>query len=157
VARYHLSTMIVGIGAGENSRFTLLFEGLAIQVMQAARSIEEARKLLGLNWHQVNAIKGRAVQRGLARREEVTIPYIGIDEKQFRAGHRYISSLVDLQEGRVLDVVEERTGEACNQLIEQLLSEAQQQQVTLALKMIIGLTATGGFLDGTRSSEIDIL
>jgi transposase len=122
--------------AGKNSRFTLLFEGFAIRVLQAARSIEEARKLLGLNWHQVNAIKGRAVQRGLTRREDVTIPYIGIDEKQFRTGQHYISSLVDLQEGRVLDVVEERTEKACKQLIEQSLSEVQQQQVTaVALDM----------------------
>jgi hypothetical protein len=63
--------------AGKNSRFTLLFEGFAIRVLQAARSIEEAHKLLGLNWHQVEAIKKRAVQRGLSRRESVTIPYLG--------------------------------------------------------------------------------
>lgn len=122
--------------AGKNSRFTLLFEGFAIRILEAARSIEEARKLLGLNWHQVNAIKGRAVERGLARREEASIPYIGIDEKQFRSGQNYISSLVDLQEGHVLDVVEERTEKACKQLIEQSLSEEQRQQVTaVALDM----------------------
>lgn len=36
--------------AGKHSRFTLLFEGFAIRVLQAARSVEEARKLLGLSW-----------------------------------------------------------------------------------------------------------
>ena len=41
--------------AGKNSRFTLMFEGFAIRVLQAARSVEEARKLLGLNWHQLDA------------------------------------------------------------------------------------------------------
>ena len=116
--------------AARNSRFTLLFEGFAVRVLQAARSIEEARKLLGLNWHQVNAIKARAVQRGLSRRQAVTIPYLGIDEKQFRKGHKYISSLVDLQQGRVLDVVEDRTEAACKALIEQSLTTEQQQQVT---------------------------
>jgi transposase len=122
--------------AEKNSRFTLLFEGFAIRVLQAARSVEEARKLLGLNWHQVEAIKARAVKRGLSRREAVTIPHLGIDEKQFRSGHRYISSLVDLQGGRVLDVVEERTEQACKTLIEQSLSEQQRKQVTaVALDM----------------------
>jgi transposase len=115
---------------GKNRRFTPLFEGFAIRVLQAARSIEEARKLLGLNWHQVNAIKGRAVERGQARREEVNIPYIGIDEKQFRSGQNYISSLMDLQEGRVLDMVEERTEKACKKQIEKSISEEQKQQVT---------------------------
>jgi len=114
----------------------LLFEAFAIRVLTAARSVEEARKLLGLNWHQVEAIKARAVQRGLARRKEMAIPYIGIDEKQFRSGHRYISSLVDLKGGRVLDVIEERTEAACNTLIEQALTESQQKQVmAVALDM----------------------
>jgi transposase len=122
--------------AGEKSRFTLLFEAFAVRVLIAARSVEEARKLLGLNWHQVEAIKTRAVERGLSRRKEDAIPYIGIDEKQFRSGHRYISSLVDLNGSRVLDVVEERTETACQSLIEQSLTESQQKQVTaVALDM----------------------
>lgn len=122
--------------AGKNSRFTLMFEAFAIRVLKAARSVEEARKLLGLNWHQVEAIKTRAVERGLARRKETAIAFIGIDEKQFRSGHRYISSMVDLKGKRVLDVVEGRTEENCNTLIEQALTESQQKNVTaVALDM----------------------
>jgi len=122
--------------AGKNSRFTLLFEAFAIRVLQAARSVEEARKLLGLNWHQVDAIKARAVERGLARRADSEIPYLGIDEKQFRRGHRYISNLYDLEGGRVLEVVEERTEEACKSLITNGLSETQKQQIqAVALDM----------------------
>ncbi len=59
---------------GKNSRFTLLFEAFAIRVLKAARGVEEARKLLSLNWHQVDAIKARAVERGLAHRAESEIP-----------------------------------------------------------------------------------
>lgn len=122
--------------AGKHSHFTLLFEAFAVRVLQAARSVEEARKLLGLNWHQVEAIKARAVERGLSRRKEVVIPYIGIDEKQFRSGHCYVSSLVDIEAGRVLDVVEDRTEKACNRLIDKALTEQQQEQVTaVALDM----------------------
>ena len=61
---------------------------------------------------------------------------MGIDEKQFRSRHRYISSLVDLQGGRVLDVVEERTEVACKALISKALTLRQQSQVTaVALDM----------------------
>jgi len=122
--------------AGKHSRFTLLFEAFAIRVLTAARSVEEARKLLGLNWHQVEAIKARAVERGLARRKDTSIRYLGIDEKQFRSGHRYISNLYDLEGGRVLEVVEERTEQACHTLIEQALTQKQQAGVTaVALDM----------------------
>jgi transposase len=115
--------------AGKNSRFTLLFEAFAIRVLQASRSVEEARKLLGLNWQQVDAIKARAVKRGLARREETEIAYIGIDEKQFRSGHRYVSNLYDLGGGRVLDVAEGRTEDDAKRLIDQALTTKQQAQV----------------------------
>lgn len=118
--------------AGKNSRFTLMFEAFAIRVLKAARSVEEARKLLSLNWHQVNAIKARAVERGLARRKEEPVRYVGIDEKQFRSGHRYVSSLVDLEGGRVLDVEQERTEAATKRLIEKGLSTAQREQVEAA-------------------------
>lgn len=115
--------------AGKNSRFTLLFEAFAVQVLLSARSVEEARKLLGLNWHQVEAIKKRAVARGLSRREEEAVPYVGIDEKQFRRGHSYISNLVDLERVRVLEVVEGRTEESALGLLETGLSETQREQV----------------------------
>ena len=55
---------------------------------------------------------------------------MGIDEKQFRSGHRYISSLVDPQGGRVLKVVEERAEVACKALISKALTLRQQSQVT---------------------------
>lgn len=101
-------------------------------MLLAARSIEEARKLLNLNWHQVNEIKKRAVARGLARRNEEPVRYIGIDEKQFRRGHSYISNLVDLEGSRVLEVVEDRTEESCRNLLETGLSEAQRERVEAA-------------------------
>jgi transposase len=66
----------------------------------------------------------------------VTTPYLGINEKHFFSGHYYISSQVNLQDGRALDVVEDRTADACKALIEQSLSEDQRQQVTtVALDM----------------------
>ncbi|MFO1369934.1 MAG: ISL3 family transposase [Marinagarivorans sp.] len=85
--------------------------------------------MIKLNWHQINAIKERAVERRLARRAQAPIHHIGLDEKQFRSGHQYITSLFDLDEGRVLDVIEERTEEAAEQLITQTLTKTQRTQV----------------------------
>ena len=106
------------------------FKGFLIRGLQAASRIEEAHKPSGLYWHQVNAIKTCAVQRGLSRLQAVTMPYPGIYEKLFRKGHRTISSLMDLQQGRVLDGIENRTEEFCQALIEQSLTTEQKQQVT---------------------------
>lgn len=115
--------------ADKHSRFTLLFEAFAIRVLQAARSVEEARKLLGLNWHQLEAIKQRAVERGLSRRRATKIRYIGIDEKSHRKGHQYVTLVNDLEGSRVLDVVKDRTQKSCETAITRALSARQRAWV----------------------------
>lgn len=111
--------------AGPNSRFTLLFERFAIDVMCAAKSIKEAAKLLGLSWDQVHHIQKRAVERGLERRKLDKIRQVGIDEKSFLKGHKYASLLTDIDGARVLDVVEGRTLEAANSLWAKLPEETR--------------------------------
>jgi transposase len=71
----------------------------------------------------------RAVDRGLERRGNDQIAWIGMDEKSFRKGHDYISLLNDLEEVRVLDVVEGREGDAADKLILKSLDEGQREMV----------------------------
>lgn len=115
--------------AGKHSHFTLQFEAFAIQVLEAAKSITDARKVLGLTWNQAQTIMKRAVERGLLRRNEEEIPWLGMDEKSFRKGHRYISVLNDLEEGRVIEVAEGRSSEVAEKLLEEGLSENQRELV----------------------------
>lgn len=121
--------------AGPNSRFTLLFERLAIDVMIAAKSIKEAARLLGLSWDQVHHIQARAVERGLVRRELDEIKNVGIDEKSFLKGHKYASLMVDIDGERILDVVEGRTLEAANSLWQKLPEEVRSGVDAVAMDM----------------------
>jgi transposase len=50
----------------------------------------------------------RAVERGLARRQAEAIPQLGVDEKAFRKGHKYLTLVNDLRRNRVLYVAEGR-------------------------------------------------
>lgn len=118
--------------AEKHARFTLLFEAFAISVLRAARSVEEARKLLRLNWHQVETIKKRAVERGLSRRKKALIPYIGLDEKSFRKGMSFVTTCCDLEGGRVLDVAENRDEQSAKSLLDKALSNPQQAGVFAA-------------------------
>ena len=93
--------------AEPHSRFTLLFERLAIDWLRAASQKAVAERL-GLSWDEVHGIMVRAVQRGLKRREAEAIPYVGVDEKAFRKGHRYATLVTDLERSRVLYVAEDR-------------------------------------------------
>jgi transposase len=121
--------------AGAKSPFTLLFERFAIDVIYAARSITQAQALLRISWDQVQRIQERGVERGLARRKLDNLEYVGIDEKNFRRGHDYVSVLSDINEGRVLDVVEGRTTEAADELWQAIPEEQRNGIKAVAMDM----------------------
>ncbi|MDX1983985.1 MAG: ISL3 family transposase [Bryobacteraceae bacterium] len=94
--------------AEPGSRFTALFERLAIDWLEAA-SQKAVAELLALSWDEIHGIMERAVARGLARREAEPIPKLGVDEKAYRKGHKYFTLVNDLERNRVLYVAEDRT------------------------------------------------
>lgn len=114
--------------AEDQSRFTALFEAFTIDVLLAVRSKVQAENLTGISWDQVDRVMGRAVARGLDRRELEAMPYLGIDEKSFGKGHDYASVLCDLAHPRVLEVIPERTKAAAITLL-QSIPEPQRATV----------------------------
>jgi transposase len=93
--------------AEANSRFSALFEALAIAWLKHA-SQKAVGEQLRLSWDEIHGIQERAVERGLARRQAEEIPQLGVDEKAFRRGHKYLTLVNDLQRNRVLYVAEGR-------------------------------------------------
>jgi transposase len=115
--------------AEKGSRFTLLFERLAVTVLQAARSLKQAAGWLRLDWDAVQRIMERAVDRGLERRELEGLRHLGLDEKSFRRGQDYISVMTQIgPEPRVLEVCEGRRSEEATALI-RTLPEAQREKI----------------------------
>jgi transposase len=119
--------------AEKGSRFTLLFEQLAVTVLKAARTLTQAAQWLRLDWDAVQRIMERAVGRGLERRSVERVRHVGLDEKSFRRGQSYISVLVDIdaEVPRVLEVAEGRT-QADAQLLLEELPERQRAKVEAA-------------------------
>lgn len=121
--------------AEPGSRFTLLFERFALDVILACRSLTQVCDLLGLDWDAVQRIMDRAVKRGLKRRELEGLAHVGIDEKSFGAGQSYISLLTDLDESRVLEVME-GCDQATAEALWQSLPEEQRRSIeAVALDM----------------------
>jgi transposase len=121
--------------AAPQGRFTLLFERFAVEVLLASASVSQACELLGLSWDTAQEIMRRAVERGLERRQLEDLKHLGMDEKSFKRGQSYITLLTDLDQSRVLDVVEERTTEAADQLWETLSPEQKQRVEAVAVDM----------------------
>ncbi|RYD27779.1 MAG: ISL3 family transposase, partial [Verrucomicrobiaceae bacterium] len=128
-------TMLVKVPWAEpHSRFTALFESFAVEVMGACRTLTEAARLLKISWDQAQRIMERAVARGLARRQEVVIPHIGIDEKSFGKGHDYATVVLDPARECVHDLGPGRTAEATVRLLERCLPDPEiRLQVSAAV------------------------
>jgi transposase len=93
--------------AEPGSRFTALFERLAIDWLKVA-SQKAVGEQLRLSWDEIHGIMDRAVERGLKRRQAEPLKRIGVDEKAFRKGHRYLTLVNDLDRSRVVYVAEDR-------------------------------------------------
>jgi transposase len=106
--------------AEDMSRFTRQFERIAIQFLEGSANRIKTAKALRLSWDEMNHIMEKAVKRGLSRREDEPIKYIGIDEKSFLKGHNYVSVMTDTEGKRVIDVAENRDTKAVNTLWESL-------------------------------------
>lgn len=119
--------------AEERSRFTLLFERFAIDVLSQTH-VSAACRILGLSWDEAWAIKERAVERGLARKKPAVPSGIGIDEKAFAKGHSYMSLICDL-EGTIEWVAEERTAESIAPYFEQFAAEELNNLEAIAMDM----------------------
>lgn len=93
--------------AEEGSRFTALFEALAIHWMKEA-SLSGVQRVLKLTWDELAGIQQRAVRRGLARRERPVPRRIGVDETSFAKRHEYVTVITDQETGAVVCVADGR-------------------------------------------------
>jgi transposase len=128
--RVHGVKTILVPWAEKSSRFTLLFERLAIELLLTSKNQTKTATILRTSFDTINHIMHRAVERGLHRRDHAsTITRVGIDEKSFQSGHQYVSVLSDLERRCVLDVVKDRTEEATETLVNTALSEEQRNNI----------------------------
>src|SRR5262245_48149619 len=93
--------------AEAGTRFTALFEALAIAWLQQA-AIATVAERLRLSWDEAAGIQARAVRRGLARRSTTPARHLGIDETAFARRHQYVTVVTDLDRAQVLFVAEDR-------------------------------------------------
>ena len=121
--------------AAPQGRFTLHFERFAGEVLLACASVKQACELLGMGWESAPELMKRAVERGVERRQLDQLKYLGRAEKSFKRGHSSITLLPDLEQARVVEVVEDRTTAAAGKLWENLSPEPKTTVEAVAVDM----------------------
>ena len=132
--------------AEARSRFTLLMERLIIDLIQQCSTVTGACRIARVTWDEAWGIMTRAVARGRDRKVAQPIPYIGVDEKAFRKGHRYHTIVCDLGRSTVEFVAEDRRTDSLAAYYAQLTDAQREGLQAVAMDMwepYIGATRDG--------------
>jgi transposase len=120
--------------AEPHSRFTVLFERLAIDVL-AACDVTAAARLLRISWDQAWHLMDRAVARGLAAKPLNVPAHVGVDEKTAGKGQDYITVVSDLDAGTVEFVADERRQASLDGYFEKFTAEQLSGVQAVAMDM----------------------
>jgi transposase len=121
--------------AEKSSRFTILFERLAIDVLLATQTVTGAMGLLRTSWDETWYFVQRAVRRGQDRKETKPLPRIGIDEKAFAKGHSYLTLLYNLDASTVEAISDGRDTDSGIACFSQLSAEQIASVEAVAMDM----------------------
>ena len=121
--------------AEARSRFTVLMERLIIDLIQQCSTVLGACRIARITGDEAWGVMSRAVARGRARKVAQPIPYIGVDEKAFRKGHRYHTIVCDLQRSTVEFVAEERRTDSLAAYYQALTDEQRDGLQAVAMDM----------------------
>jgi transposase len=121
--------------ANKSSRFTLMFERFAIDVLLATQTVKGAQSILRTSWDETWHIVEKAVARGKARKTGRALPRIGIDEKAFLKGQNYITLIYDLDNSTVEAISDGNDTESGNDCFSQLSEDQIDSVEAIAMDM----------------------
>ena len=120
--------------AEARSRFTALFERLAIDVLLAS-DVESGRKILRLSWDEAWGIMKRAVARGKRRKRTRVVRKMGVDEKSAARGHNYLTVVSDLERGTVEYLGDNRDEDSLDGYLGKLAPRCRAKIESIAMDM----------------------
>lgn len=115
--------------ARQGSGFTLLFEALAMALIEKEMPVNKVGHLLGENPHRIWTIFNHWISLAYQADDPSAVSQLGFDETSRRKGHQYVTVAVDLEQHRVIHVVkgkDSKTIEAIKAYLETKGVNAQQ-------------------------------
>jgi transposase len=119
--------------ARKGSGFTLLFEALAMALIEKEMPVNKVGHLLKENPHRIWTIFNHWIKLAYQADDPSSVTQLGFDETSRRKGHKYVTVAVDLEERRVLHVVEGKDAKTIKDIKEYLqLKQVEPEQITQA-------------------------
>jgi transposase len=120
--------------AEPHSRFTALFERLAIDVLLAS-DITGATRILRISWDEAWHLQERAVARGQQAKRPHVPRHLGVDEKAVAKGRKYLTLVCDADAGTVEHIADDHTHASLDEYFERLTPEQRARIDAVAMDM----------------------
>ncbi len=117
--------------ADKRVSFTYLFENKVIDALLMSKNQTNTAAYFDATFDVIHSIMQRAVARGLERRNLDGIWALGLDEKSYGNGQKYISVLSDPVSKCVLDIIDGRKTDDAQELLSWTLSPSQLDNIEL--------------------------
>mgnify|MGYP000497098226 CR=1 FL=1 len=130
----------------KGSGFTLLFEALAMALIENEMPVNKAAALLGEHPNRLWRIFNYWINIAYQKDDPSGVTQLGFDETSRRKGHSYITVSVDLEKKRVLHVVKGKNANTIKEIKEYLgskgviESQISQASIDLSPAFISGIT-----------------
>ncbi len=98
-------------------------------------SLKEAALIAGLDWKTVKDIDKASIRSSLKGLSEEQPRRIGVDEVAYQKGHKYLTVVRDVDEGRVLWVGMDRKKETLDSFFQELGAEKSRQVLVAVMDM----------------------
>ncbi len=119
--------------ARKGSGFTLLFEALAMALIEKEMPVNKVGHLLKENPHRIWTIFNHWINLAYQADDLSSVTQLGFDETSRRKGHKYVTVAVDLEQRRVLHVVKGKGTKTIKDTKEYLqLKNVEPEQITQA-------------------------
>ncbi len=132
--------------ARPQSGFTLLFEAFSMLLIENEMPVNKASKILGVYPNRLWTIFNYWISRAHNKDIIVTLDQVGFDETSTKKGHHYVTTMVDLQQRRVLYACQGKDSECLKQSVEYL----EERQVTVDQIKQVCIDMSPAFIAGCR-------
>jgi transposase len=134
--------------ARKNNGFTLLFEALSMALIEKEMPVNKVGHLLKENPHRIWTIFNHWIKLAYQADDPSSVTQLGFDETSRRKGHKYVTVAVDLEQRRVIHVVEGKDAKTFEEIKDYLvLKNVEPEQIAQ-----VSIDLSPAFISGIKNN-----
>ncbi len=140
--------------ARPGSGFTLLFEALALAMIEREMPVNRVAEMLKVNPQRIWTIFNHWISKAKAADDISSLTQLGIDETSSKKGHKYVTLGVDLDESRVIYVTEGKGKATLHNIQHHLEDKGVEKEQVEQISMDLSPSFIAGAAEAFPAAEI---